>query len=81
MTPRVSLRNLVDDILGAGERLLAAARRFARLAFDRAVAEMHLDPHHMAIGGAKRGDVRIVQHVEPCAASAMPRRIGDAVWR
>src|SRR5579864_7146741 len=51
------LAELGDDVVGASERLLAAARRLARLALDRTVAPPDLDPHLVAERGAGCGDV------------------------
>ena len=78
MTPRVSLRNFADDVVGAGERLLAAARRLAGLAFDRAVAEMDVDAHLVAEAGAERGDRGIVHDLD-LAREFDARRVVDAV--
>src|ERR1700761_520631 len=54
------LLEFADDILGAGKGMLAAARRFAGLALDGAVAETNLDLDLVAVRGAERGDRRIV---------------------
>src|SRR5579864_4416286 len=54
------LAEFCDDVAGAGERLLAAARRLAGLAFDRTVAETDIDAHLVPRAGAERGDGGIV---------------------
>ena len=60
--------------------MLAAARRVAGLALDRAVAEAHLDMHFVPVRGAERRDRRVVHHLH-LARERDPRRIVDAVRR
>src|ERR1700683_614519 len=57
------LAELRRDVVRAGERLLTATRRLARLALNRSIAEMHHDPHLMSCAGAKRGNRRVVHHL------------------
>ena len=60
--------------------MLAAARRFAGLALDRAVAETNLDRDFVPVRSAERRDRRVVHHLDALRQGS-PRRIGDAVRR
>src|SRR5262245_31581070 len=50
------LAELFDDVGRWRERVLAAARSFARFAMDQAIAKMHIDAHHVAESCTARGD-------------------------
>src|SRR5712691_9693953 len=58
------LAEFVDDLVFRRKKLLAAARRLARLALDRAVAEVNIDAHLVAERRAERGDGGIVHDLD-----------------
>src|SRR5262249_22731335 len=49
------LAELLDDVGSGCERVLAAARRLARFALDRPIAQVHIDAHHVTEARAARG--------------------------
>jgi len=72
-----ALRQLAEfagNIAPACEGLLAAARRFARLALERTVAETHFDAHFVPVRGAERGNRGVVYDFH-LARQCDPRRI------
>jgi hypothetical protein len=52
------------DVGFARKSVFTAARRFARLPLDRAIAEVHLDTHLVPVRRAKCSDRRIVKYLD-----------------
>jgi hypothetical protein len=58
------LAEFVDDLVAGRERVLATARCLAGFALDRAVTQMHVDPHHVPELRAARRDRGVLDHLD-----------------